>query len=59
MPRVPSGMVRINLFVQPKVLQVFKTLAQRRGTTYSQLMREALRNYALEEVKIEKSVEES
>jgi len=57
MPRAPSGMQRINIFLQPQVLQVLKTLAKRRGTTYSQLVREALREYAVAQAKLEKEKE--
>jgi predicted DNA binding CopG/RHH family protein len=50
-------MVRVNLFVQPNVLSAFKALAKRRGTTYSQLMREALRSYAVDQARKEKTAE--
>lgn len=58
MPRAPTGMTRINLFIQPQILRVFRKLAKRRGTTYSQLMREALREYALAQGRKEKEQSE-
>ena len=54
MARPKTDNVRINTFMEPKILHALKTLARRRGTTYSQLIRDACRAYVVAELKKEK-----
>lgn len=49
MTRVPAGNVKINIYFNSKILEVMRKLATARGTTYSELIREACRGYALKE----------
>jgi hypothetical protein len=55
MARPKTGKTRINLYVPDNVLSAYKTLAQRRGTTYSELARNALREYIRREITREKA----
>ena len=55
MPRPKTDNVRINIFMEPKILRAMKMLAARRGTTYSQLMRDACREFAVRELTAEKA----
>ena len=54
MARPKTDNVRINTFMEPKILHALKTLAKRRGTTYSQLIRDASRELVIRELKREK-----
>ncbi len=54
MARPKTDNVRINTFMEPKILHALKTLAKRRGTTYSQLIRDASREFVIRELKREK-----
>ncbi len=54
MARPKTDNVRINTFMEPKILHALKTLAKRRGTTYSQLIRDACRQFVIRELKREK-----
>ena len=54
MARPKTDNVRVNIFMEPKVLQALKALAKRRGTTYSQLIRDASRAFVVIELKKEK-----
>lgn len=47
MTRAPAGNEKINLYFNSQVLQAMKRLALLRGTTYSELVREACREYVL------------
>jgi predicted transcriptional regulator len=49
-------MVKSNLFIDPKVQKGLQFLAKKRGTTYSALVREAMRNFLLEALLEEKEV---
>ena len=53
MARVKTGHVRINFLMPPKVLQAFKALAKRRGTSYSDLLRDAAKEYIIRELRSE------
>ena len=53
MARHKTDNVRVNIFMEPKVLQALKTLAKRRGTTYSQLIRDASRTFVVAELRKE------
>jgi metal-responsive CopG/Arc/MetJ family transcriptional regulator len=50
MPRIKSGNERINILIPPNVLRGLKVLAAKRGTTYSELMRIACREYLRREL---------
>ena len=56
MAKPKSGMVKSNLFIDPKVQKGLQFLAKRQGTTYSALVREAMRNYLIDELRKEKDV---
>lgn len=49
MTRAPAGNEKINLYFNSQVLQALKRLALVRGTTYSELVREACRDFVLRE----------
>ncbi len=55
MARPRTDNIRVNIFMEPKVLQALKTLARRRGTTYSQLIRDASRTFVITELKREQA----
>lgn len=55
MSRPKTDNIRVNVFMEPKVLAGLKTLARRRGTTYSQLIRDASRSFVITELKKEKT----
>ncbi len=48
MAKPRSGMVKSNLFIDPKVQKGMQFLAKKRGTTYSALVREAMRAFLVE-----------
>lgn len=50
MARPKQGNVRINVLIQPQVLNALKRIAKIRGTTYSELMRQACASFVREEV---------
>jgi hypothetical protein len=54
MPRQKTGNIRINFMLPPKVLTAYKALAKRRGTTYSELLRVAAKEFIIKELKTEK-----
>lgn len=58
MAKPRSGMVKSNLFIDPKVQKGLQFLAERRGTTYSALVREAMRSFLIDALKEEKEVAE-
>jgi hypothetical protein len=56
MAKPRSGMVKSNLFIDPKVQTGMQFLAKKRGTTYSALVREAMRGFLIEALLEEKEV---
>ena len=56
MAKPRSGMVKSNLFIDPKVQKGIQFLAERRGTTYSALVREAMRSFLISALKEEKDI---
>jgi len=56
MAKPRSGMVKSNLFIDPKVQKGLQFLANKRGTTYSALVREAMRNFLITALLEEKEV---
>jgi hypothetical protein len=53
MAKESLGQVKINFFCDPTVLEAFRWLAASRSTSYSELMRVALREFALREIQVE------
>lgn len=49
MPRDSAGNSKINIYFNDKVLEALKRLARARGTTYSELIREASKEFVLRE----------
>ena len=49
MARTPNGRVKLNLYVQENILEGFRRLSSHKGTTYSELIREAMRHYLIKE----------
>lgn len=47
MPRENRGVTKVNIYVHEQVLETFRKLARLRGCAYSELIREACREYAL------------
>ena len=56
MAKPRSGMVKSNLFIDPKVQKGLQCLAEKRGTTYSALVREAMRKFLIDALLAEKEV---
>ena len=56
MAKPRSGMVKSNLFIDPKVQKGMQFLAEKRGTTYSALVREAMRTFLIDALHKEKEV---
>jgi hypothetical protein len=53
MPRQSRGLVKINLFIDPQVLEAAKWLASARATAYSEIIRTAVKKYVVEEIRTE------
>ncbi len=51
MPRPTSGNIRVNFYIDPRVLAALRKLARRRGTTYSDLIRMATNAYVISEAR--------
>lgn len=49
MTRAPAGNEKINIYFNTQVLAAMKRLALARGTSYSELIREACREFVLKE----------
>lgn len=47
MTRASAGNTKINIYFNDAVLEALKKLARARGTTYSELIREASRDFVL------------
>lgn len=56
MSKPKSGMIKSNLFIDPKVQKGIQFLAQKRGTSYSALVREAMREFLIAALLAEKEV---
>lgn len=56
MSKPKSGMVKSNLFIDPKVQKGLQFLANKRGTSYSALVREAMRKFLIDALIAEKEV---
>lgn len=49
MTRTPTGKTKINFYFDDRTLEGLRVIATHRGTTYSELIREACRLYVLNE----------
>lgn len=49
MTRAPAGNEKINIYFNSQVLAALRRIALARGTTYSELVREACREFVLKE----------
>lgn len=53
MSRPSMGLEKVNFFCEPTVLRGFKWLAKTRGTSYSELMRTATKQFIIKEIQLE------
>ena len=56
MAKPRSSMVKSNIYIDPKVQKGLRYLASKRGTSYSQLVREAMRKFLIDALKEEKGI---
>ena len=56
MAKPRSSMVKSNIYIDPRVQKGLRFLAKKRGTSYSQLVREAMRRFMVEELTKEKDI---
>lgn len=56
MPRPSLGLKKINFHIEPSVLNGLRWLAKSKGTTYSELIRVATKEYVFQELKKEQDV---
>lgn len=47
MPRENRGVEKVNMYLHTQVLETFRKLSRLKGCAYSELIREACREYAL------------
>lgn len=55
MARPNTDSERVNIYIPRKVMKVARALAKKRGTTYSEVVRTATREYVIAEVKKEQA----
>lgn len=53
MARPNTDSERVNIYIPRRVMKVLRALAKRRGTTYSELVRTATREFVIAEAKKE------
>lgn len=58
MPRTKSNLVKHNMYLDPQVVKALRWVAKQRGTNMSELVREALREYAVATLAKEKQIAE-
>lgn len=58
MAKPRSSMVKSNIYIDPKVQKGIRYLAEKRGTSYSELVRQAMRVFLIDELRKEKVVTE-
>lgn len=58
MAKPRSGMIKSNLFIDPQVQKGLQFLAARKGTTYSALVRQAMRDFLVLALREEKEIAE-
>lgn len=54
MAKPKSSMVKSNIYIDPKVQKGLRYLADKRGTSYSQLVREAMRKFLIDALREER-----
>lgn len=54
MSRRALGHTKVNVFIDPTVLEALRWLARARGTSYSELIRTATKRFVLQEISKEK-----
>jgi len=54
MSRRALGHTKVNVFIDPTVLSALRWLAKARGTSYSELIRTAAKQYVLQEISKER-----
>ncbi len=54
MAKPRSSMVKSNIYIDPKVQKGIRYLANRRGTSYSELVRQAMRKFLIEALREER-----
>ena len=54
MSKPSLGLERVNFFIEPQVKKALVWLAARRGTTFSEVIRMACKQYAVQEVNKER-----
>jgi len=59
MPRTKTNLVKHNMYLDPQVVTALRWVAKQRGTNLSELVRQALREYAVSQLNMEKSVAET
>lgn len=58
MPRTKTNLVKHNMYLDPQVVKALRWVAERRGTNLSEIVRQALREYALDTLSKEKQAAE-
>lgn len=56
MPRPSLGLQKVNFHIDPTVLHALRWLADSKGTSYSELLRIAAKEYVFQELKKEQEV---
>jgi len=54
MAKPRSSMVKSNIYIDPKVQKGIRYLANKRGTSYSELVRQAMRKFLIEALREER-----
>ncbi len=54
MAKPRSSMVKSNIYIDPKVQKGLRYLADKRGTSYSELVRQAMRKFLIDALREEK-----
>jgi metal-responsive CopG/Arc/MetJ family transcriptional regulator len=49
MPRIATGKVKVNIYLDEKVFEAMRRIGRARGITHSELIRDACRRYVLTE----------
>lgn len=58
MAKPRSNMVKSNIYIDPKVQKGIRYLADKRGTSYSELVRQAMRKFLIDALREEKGIAE-
>lgn len=55
MARPSMGLTKVNFYADPTIISGYRWLAKARGTTYSELLRIAAKQYIVEEIRKEQA----